>query len=108
MKRVIGCVAVLGLIGAGALLSRAADGSAAPAPAGQPSPAHVLAAGRDVRVYLRQEAMPGRPIEWRGGAVKQVDDRFVTLSMSGGETLWIPMASVAYIESSKAATAKPN
>jgi len=107
MKRVIRCLVIVCLVIVGSLISRVAAESPAPAAAGQP-PAIGALAGQEVRVYFRQEAMPGRPVEWRGGVVKQADDRSITLSMREGQTLWIPMASVAYIESSRAATTKPN
>ena len=107
MKRVIGCLAIVCLVIVGSLISRVAAESPAPADASRPSAIEALA-GQDVRVYFRQEAMPGKPVEWRGGVVKQADDRFITLSMREGQTLWIPMASVAYVESSKAATTRPN
>ena len=107
MKRVIGCFVIVCLVIVGSLISRVAAESPAPAGASRPPVIEALA-GREVRVYFRQEAMPGKPVEWRGGVVKQADDRFVTLSMREGETLFIPMASVAYVESSKAATTRPN
>ncbi len=106
MKLVVGCLAVLCLLGVGTLISRVA--AEAPAPAGSTQPSATQAfAGKDIRVYFRQEAMPTMPLQWRRGVVTQADDRFITLSISDGETLWIPMASVAYLESSKAATTKP-
>jgi hypothetical protein len=108
MKLVVACLAVLCLVSAGTLVSRATAESSARAGSAQPTATHALA-GNDVRVYFRHEAMPTMPLQWRRGVVTQADDRFITLSMSDGETLWVPMASVAYLESTKAApTTRPS
>ena len=107
MKLVVGCLAVLCLLSVGTLISRVAAESPPPGASAHPSATRALA-GQGVRVYFRHEVMPTMPLQWRRGVVTQADDRFITLSMSDGEALWIPMASVAYVETSKAPTTKPN